>query len=249
MKYLLPFLVALIALPSLADTPKPEVELAHFWISKGERAALQELKKAIETRGGSFTNIEIDDYDKLRALIVERLSLGYPPAITQWLAGDDMKTLHELQAIKPLPSTWNNQTLDHVLFPEVLEAISLNNSITGIPIGIHIQNMAFYNTKIYNSLNLPLPKTWRDFLEQAKVIKQAGYTPLALATEPWHLRLAFNPILIEELGHLGFQDFYSEDQPIAKWRDQLLSAFDIFLKLKPYTEPKYAHYKWNRPLS
>lgn len=245
MKYLFSFLVAFITLPSLADTPKPEVELAHFWVSQGERAALQELKKAIETRGGSFTNIEIDDYDKLRALIVERLSLGYPPAITQWLAGDDMKALHELQAIKPLPSTWNNQALDNLLFPEVLEAISLNNSITGIPIGIHIQNMAFYNADIYNSLNLPLPKTWQEFLEQAKTIKQAGHTPLALATEPWHLRLAFNPILIEELGHLGFQDFYSEDQPIAKWRDQLLSAFDIFLKLKPYTEPKYANYKWN----
>lgn len=245
MKYLAPILIALASSSSLADTLKPEVELAHFWISQGERAALQELQKTIEARGGSFTNVEIDDYDKLRALIIERLSLGYPPAITQWLGGDDMKSLHEQNAIKPVPSTWHEQPLDAILFPEVVDAISLNNNITGIPVDIHIQNMAFYNAKIYNSLKLPLPKTWSEFLEQAKIIKQAGYTPLALATEPWHLRLAFNPLLIEKLGHAGFQDFYNEELGIAKWREGLLQAFDIFLKLKAYVDPKYAKYKWN----
>ncbi|SKA72521.1 glucose/mannose transport system substrate-binding protein [Thiothrix eikelboomii] len=245
MKYLLPLLLAFTPVSLLADTTKPEVELAHFWISRGERAALQELEKAIEQRGGNFTNIEIENYDKLRALIVERLSLGYPPAITQWLGGDDMKLLHEMHAIKPLPSTWQEQPLATLLFPEVLEAISLNDQITGIPIGVHIQNVAFYSAKIYNSLKLPLPKNWSEFLEQAKIIKQAGYTPLALATEPWHLRFIFNPLLIEKLGHLGFKEFYSEEKPIAKWREGLLQAFDIFLKLKPYVDPKYAHYKWN----
>lgn len=245
MKYLIPLLLAFTSIPLLADTPKPEVELAHFWVSRGERAALQELQTAIEQRGGSFTNIEVENYDKLRALIVERLSLGYPPAITQWLGGDDMKSLHEMHAIKPLPSTWQEQSVANLLFPEVLEAIYSNNHITGIPIGIHIQNMAFYNAEIYNSLKLPLPKTWPEFLEQAKIIKQAGYTPLALANEPWHLRLAFNPLLIEKLGNSGFQEFYNEELPIAKWREGLLEAFDIFLKLKPYVDPKYANYKWN----
>ena len=227
------------------EKPVTEVELTHWWKSGGERAALDEIRQAVEARDAKFIDTAIDDYDLLRARIVDRLSQGYPPAMTQWLAGNDLLELSSIDAIQDAPSLWRGDKLEDILFPEVLANISRNGKISGIPVGIHIQNTAFYNGDIYRKLNLEIPETWSQFLDQAKKIKAAGYTAIALSDEPWQLRFIFNTMLMEQLGVEQFQQFYEESLPIAHWKEILHSTLDQFFQLHDYVDAGHKKRLWN----
>lgn len=242
------FLLGILVLFPVAAEDKanpPEVELVHWWKSGGELAALAEIRKAVEARDVKFVDTAIDNYDLLRARIIERLAEGYPPAMTQWLAGNDLLQLSSIGGVQRVPALWRNEKLEDILFPEVLSEVSQNGTAYSIPVGIHIQNMAFYNAEIYRKLSLKVPDTWQEFLEQAEKIKQAGYTAISLSDEPWQLRFIFNAILMEQLGVQGFQDFYDETKPVRQWQAALYKSIEIFLKLFPYSDPGQKGRLWS----
>ncbi|HPQ95656.1 MAG: carbohydrate ABC transporter substrate-binding protein [Thiothrix sp.] len=221
------------------------VELTHWWNSLGERAALDEIRQAVEQGGARFVATPIATYDLLRERIIERLAYGYPPAITQWLAGQDMLALVTVDAIEPVPARWRGAALEAILYPEVLAEVSLRGKIAAIPVGVHIQNTAYYNAAIYRRLGLALPENWDVFLQQARRIKAAGFTPIALSDEPWQLRFVFNDILMGKAGTTGFQYFYAEQNPLGSMRTALLESMETFLALRALVDPGHVGRLWN----
>ncbi|MCB1637713.1 MAG: carbohydrate ABC transporter substrate-binding protein [Thiothrix sp.] len=238
-----------VGLPVQAATPAAEsieVELTHWWTSPGEQAALNEIRKAVEKRGARFIATPIDTYDHLRERIIERLAQGYPPAMTQWLAGRDMLALVEVDAIEPAPSHWRGEALEDILYPEVLAEVALNGAIAGIPVGVHIQNTAFYNAAIYRQLGLTMPDSWAMFLQQAPRIKAAGFTPIALSDEPWQLRFIFNDMLMGKTGSAGFQRFYDERNPVGDMRSTVREVMTTFLSLRRFVDPGHVGRLWSK---
>lgn len=227
-----------------AEPEKTEVELTHWWTSAAEQAALKEIADVINSRGAVFTTIPVQGFQTVREKVLQQITNGYPPAVTQWLGGKNLLVLNRIHSIRYLPEQWRGEKLSDLLFPEVLKEESSGGKMAALPVAIHIQNTAFFNGPIYRELALPLPKSWKDVLEQAAIIKKAGYTPLALSAEAWQLRMLFNTILIEQIGAEGFAEFYDPEKKIDQWQTQLGKALATFSQLKAYVDRPEQEIGW-----
>ena len=240
-----------IAFNASANSPvekEPEVELTHWWNHPGEISALNEIKKAVEARDGKFVDTKVASWDKLRSSVINRLTMGYPPAITQWLGSNEGLGLNGIKAVYSAPAKWRGKSLKDTLFEEVFDSMVDGDKLISLPLGIHIQNSALYNAAIYKELDLPLPASWEMFLEQAKVIKAAGYVPIALSNEVWQLYMVFNTILLDQIGLQDHLKLYKEDQSMEKWRAPLEASFNVLLKLKQFADEGHKARSWNNAI-
>lgn len=226
-------------------TEKPEVELTHWWNHSGEVAALNEIKRAVEARGGKFVDTKMPSWDKLRSSVINRLTVGYPPAITQWLGSREGLGLDGINAVYSPPAVWRDEPLKDVLLTKVFNDMVSDEKLVTLPLGIHIQNAALYNAAIYKELDLPLPSSWQMVIEQAPIIKAAGYIPLALSTETWQLLMVFNAILLDEVGLENYRLLYWEGRFMEKAKQPLIRAFNTLLTLKQFADSDHKGRSWN----
>lgn len=157
-KIIMTVLTSLLATLSNAVAQTPEVELTHWWNTPGELAALNTIKSEVIKRGGKFRDVKIKSWDELHKSTINRLELGYPPAVTQWLSGTDLVELSDLKAITHPPESWRGEKTADVLFKEVFRDNQYSGKLINIPLGIHVQNSALFNADIYRKLKLPLPR-------------------------------------------------------------------------------------------
>lgn len=238
------YLSCFILCCSLCQAKQAEVELMHWWNQPGEIQALKVIKKAVEHRGGKFVETRISSWDKLRSSIIERISFGYSPAATQWLVDDDISELNSIKAIKPLPSRFHGKAIKDILLDQVYQDITKNGQLLSLPLGIHIQNISIFNAHIYSELKLALPSTWSEFLEQAPVIQNAGYIPIAVSQELWQFNMLFEAIMIEQLGPNNFKHLYDRGSSIKHLREPLIKSMSIFLALKKYSDKSQRQRNW-----
>ena len=229
----------------MANDSQAEVELTHWWNQPGEIQALNEIKKAVEQRGAKFVETRIASWDTLRTNILKRISMGYQPAVTQWLADDYLFSFDQMSAIYPTPAKWRGQAIEEILFDEVYNGLSTDNGLVGLPMGIHILNAALFSKKIYEELRLSPPQSWNEALAQAPIIQKAGYIPIALSNETWQLQILLNAIMLGELGAKDYKQFFVKTQSIKKWRKPLLRSFETFLALKQYTDTAARTRSWS----
>ena len=225
----------------------PLVEIQHWWGSYGELSALNEIEQAVLNNGGAFEASKVSRIKYIENL-VEQSSLGYLPGAAHWLGGKESDTLKKQNIIVYVPSKLNGKFLKSFLHKEVYEDISDGDNILSLPVGVHLQNRAYYNKRIYDELKLKPPGSWSEFIEQAKVIKAAGYTPLALpsnVSRAWQMRNLIDSIMIGHYGGDFFKNFYDEKKSIGGLRDRLVNVFDFLLSLKKYSSDSHSNNKWN----
>jgi len=223
------------------------VDFNHWWASKGELAAVNEIKKAVVKRGGKFEETNIVGYDNFRIGVIERFNLGYPPSVVQWLGGKELQQFKDQGMLLPLPKLVGDKKIEDVLFDDVISELSADGDISMLPVGIHIQNIVYYNAKIFNELKLTPPSTWKQFLQQAKTIKKAGYTPIAVnSTDKWQLSMLLDSLLLTHGGEKLYQEIFFQKKPINKWRDALILVLNDLLKLKEFTDSKHNEFKWDK---
>lgn len=225
-------------------SPIPRIEILHWWRMPGEIKSLDEIAKAFTDRGGIFKSVTTKNFSAQRGRVLERISLGYPPAVAQWLGGNDLDALRDFEALQPLPKQWRQHPTEHILFPEVKDNISRDGDLWALPIGIHIHNTIYYSKAIYEQLELPLPTNWQTFLEQAPTIKAAGYAPLAVSDEPWQLQLVFNAILLEKAGASGFMQYYDDHRRIHDIAKAVEMSLSMIRQLRKFTDDDTISKTW-----
>lgn len=232
-----------------ADTPPavtPVVELTHWWVSDGELAALAEIERGIQQRGGAFEPSRLENFDTHRKNIIERINLNLRPAATHWLGGSELLYLSQVDILTPIPEKVADQRPGDFLFDEVIQQISVDNTPAALPVGIHLWNTAYYNAHIFRELGLTPPQTFEELLQHAEKIKAAGYVPLAIGSDAWQLQFLLETSLMRLGGKQGFDQVYNENGDIAAARSLLINAFESVLKLKPYTSARHANQKWHQ---
>lgn len=232
-KFLLPCLLA--TAPVQAQT----IDILHFWTNPGEQAALKVFQESFEERGGEWHSSERSNVDEVRRTAIEWISDGIPPTAIQWHAGASIVTLRELGVIRSLDDIIDTSGYRNAIHPIVLSAIESDGELTAVPINIHGDNWAWYNAGIYRSLGLEIPASWSEFLEQAAIIKEAGYIPLAIGGNNWEQRLLFNTVMVDAGGGALYRAV-SEGTPLSpEQHDQLVKAFEVFLALGDFVSPDF----------
>lgn len=113
-----------------------------------------------------------EDYNNL---VRTRLASGDMDDLLLYNSGALFKQLNPSQYFVDIS---NDKELVDRLDETFLETVSADGAVYGIPFSSSQAGCILYNKEIYKELNLEIPHTWDEFLENCKVIKESGQTPV-----------------------------------------------------------------------
>ena len=231
--------------PAMAQAAgaSPAIDLAHYWISPGERAALDIFKQAFVEGKGAWSESVSDDYEFMKRDVVGRIAVGLAPSALWWGAEDRgfTKLLDFLRPIDQIaPAGWAQH-----LNATAMELIGAPGKARYLPITIHNENWSWYNARVYRKLGLPLPVTWAQFLRQAPVLAAEGIVPLAVSDQPWTVRLLWTTIVAGVAGRELYLQLLVNANTEALDDPRMQRALRTFLELRrwssrPGTAPTWA---------
>ena len=224
---------------------QPIIELLHVWSTENELAALGAFKEATVADGANWSDYSIgNNMVGLQAEFTERVAIGAPPNIVQWIVSTEMKVLVENGVFRLVED--KNQFYKENLLPEIYELIEMDGGLSGIPVGIHIQNHIAYNTDILERFNLRQAESWEQLIGYGDILAEKGIKLIAVSDYPWQLRTLFISILSSILTADEFQTFQTETLPLIQLRDKIEEALEIFFALKQYANTDGYNLHWQK---
>jgi len=224
------------------------VEIFSWWTGAGEEDGLLALIDLFEE---THDDIEIENAavaggagTNAKAVLATRMQGDDPPSTFQvhggaelnmsWVEADKMEPLNDLYE--------DNDWLDK--FPEeLIELVSEGDDIYSVPVNIHRGNVMFYNMEVFEEHDIEVPTTIDEFLEVAKVLEEAGITPLALGDkESWTPTQILENVLVAELGTEDYGKLFAGD--IEFTDERVVHAIEDFGKILEYVNEDHASRNW-----
>ena len=242
-------LVSLLVLAGLVSAR--QLIIFHWWTAGGEREAADAMFDVFKCK---HPDVEIVENPvaggggvSLRVVLQSRLAAGIPPDTWQTLGGAELKSYVDGGYLVPIDDLWNELGYSKVIPKPLENAVTIEGHHYTIPLNMHIQNILYYNKKLFKELGLKPPKTYEELLEVAKKIKQAKpkMYPLALGTkEKWEAAFVFDSILLEVGGPEHYVKLYKGERDVKK-DEAFRKALELFKGLIPYIYPYHATLTWD----
>ncbi|MER3459540.1 MAG: ABC transporter substrate-binding protein, partial [Chloroflexota bacterium] len=236
-------------------TPEPKKQqllIFHWWTAPGEREAADAMFKAFKDK---YPDIEIVENPvpggggvSHRVVLQARITAGIPPDTFQTLGGAELKNYVDSNVLQPLDDFYRRLGYDKVIPGPLLKAVTVNGHPYVVPLNMHIQNILYYNLKLFNELGIQPPTTFAELLAACDKIKTSkpDMTCLALGSkEKWGDAFVFDSILLEYGGPEYYVKLYKGEVDVttdATYR----KALEDFAKLRPYINADHAGLTWDQ---
>ncbi|NLJ86832.1 MAG: carbohydrate ABC transporter substrate-binding protein [Firmicutes bacterium] len=198
-------LVAALVLVMSASVSIQAAEMWHYWLSGGEKEALDAfLDKAREL----YPNVEFTERgipgstSEMRRQLGAAFMANDPPELYQSAIGYDMKSYVDAGRLEPIDDIWEAVNGDEIFSEGLQRMVKFDGHAYGIPLNTHVISHIFYNKHIFEKYDLDIPTTWDEFKEVSKTLRENGIEPFAAATS-WTLTHFYAP-LITVLGPEGY---------------------------------------------
>lgn len=243
---------------SSATTQSGVVELFSWWARVGESDALGALMREHQSRfpGDSMINASAELSGLARKTLRERLLRGEPPDSFQANIGLDLMQWVIVNGLDgresrllPLDDELSNISELRQNLPKALvELLSYDGRLYGVPSNVHRINSVFYNKHVFRTYGLSEPRTVDDLMAAGERLKQAGIPLFALGSrESWTLSLfVFECLLIAREGHQFYQDFFHGG--MRPNDPKLRATLQAALKLLDYANADHARLSWLQSL-
>lgn len=225
-----------------------DLEVMHWWTSKGESAAVSQFAKAFDNdgHGDHWIDSAIAGGPQSRAATMQRILGGDPPGAAQFNPGRQYEDLIKNNLLLDLTPLADKEGWNKVIRPPAIAAAChVNGHWWCVPVNIHSWNWAWVSLPVLKKSGVPVPNNVEEFLKEAPKIKAAGFIPFAIGGEPWQIDGAFTVIQTAMLGH-------KKRDLVVKGKDLKLAAgpemkkvFETFKSLKQYSDPGSANRNWN----
>ena len=216
-----------------------QVEVFSWWTGAGEQEGLLAMAADFEAKnpGIKFVNAAVSGGagTNAKAILANRLQAGNPPDSYQRHAGLELADDIKAGKVEDLTKLFETNGWKDKLPKGLLDAITIDGKIYSVPVNIHRANLIWFQPKTLQALGISgPPKTWKEFLDQAKTIKAKGKTPLAVGPA-WTQKHLLETVLLGELGPEkytglwnGTTDWKAADVTAAlKMFKDVLAASDI----------------------
>ncbi|WP_417824858.1 ABC transporter substrate-binding protein [Thalassospira lucentensis] len=220
-------------------------EVLHWWTSGSEQAALAEVRKAFEAKGGTWVDTPIAGGSNARAAAVNRMLGGDPAAVFQFSIGQQLRELADQGLLANVGKIADEENWDEKLPPLIVKAAKYDGNYIAAPINIHGENWMFYNKAVLEDAGIDVPTSWDDFIAAAEKLKAAGVTPIGLGGQPWQERIMFNSVLLGVGGREFYADLYSTLDDDLLESDTMHQVFETFAALKPFVDESSPGRNWN----
>ena len=205
-------MLTLCANASAVDTP--QAEILHWWSSKGEAAALNIFIEAFKSRGGHFYDSKKDDQVASREEAIERLGKGYPPTLTQWNAGRDVREFYDFGLTSAITEPKIVEKLTESLPRAILDTVMYKDEIVALPINIHSENWMWYSNELIDYQASMISNNWKGLIDHGKELAKKDIPLLAVGDQSWQVRILFSSLFLGISRDL-YKDVYLKRDPSA----------------------------------
>jgi glucose/mannose transport system substrate-binding protein len=258
MKKILSMLIVLslfVGIGVVAAEEERKLEIFHWWVGPGEREAADEWFKALHAK---YPEVEVVENPVAggggvshRVVLQGRLAAGLPPDTFQALGGAEIKAYVDGGYLLPLDDLWKELDYKNVIPGPLANTFTFDGKFYGIPLNMHIQNILYYNKKLFDELGLQAPKTFDELMAAAAAIKKAKpeMHPLGLGTkEKWEAAFVLDAILLGEGGPEYYVKLFKGEIDV-KTDATFRAALEKLAQLKEYTYPFHSNLTWDQSVS
>jgi multiple sugar transport system substrate-binding protein len=175
----------LLAIPiqsSVAATKEP-VTINALMISAEYRATFSQLVRRFNQTNDniklSYKLFLNEDYHAKREACLE--DQNCPVDIFLGFAGYGFEQRASRGQIEPIERLWKQENFDDY-YSKTKKSVTINSKQYGVPISYYPWGF-FYKKSLFKKFNLTPPKSWQEFLQICKVLKEANITPMVMATK------------------------------------------------------------------
>lgn len=245
-KYSLGCAAAVLMMSTSIAQANESVEVLHWWTSGGEAAALNVLKKDLESKGVSWQDMPVagGGGDQARTVLRARVTAGNAPTAVQAL-GFDIQDWAKEGALADLNKLAAKENWDEVV-PKALQRFAKHEGKwISAPVNVHSTNWVWANKKIFDELGLKQPESWDDLVKALDKIKAAGYTAVAHGGQAWQDATIFDAVVLSTGGTDFYQKSMIDLDPAALKSDTMKTVFDRMAKLRSYVDDNFSGRDWN----
>jgi glucose/mannose transport system substrate-binding protein len=228
------------------EAEKDQVEVFSWWTGQGEQEGLDAMIADFKSKnpGIEFINAAVSGGagTNAKAILANRLQAGNPPDSYQRHAGLELADDIKAGKLEDLTKLYEAQGWKDKMPKGLLEAITIDGKIYSVPVNIHRANLIWFVPKTLKDLGLSgPPKTWKEFLTQAKTIKAKGKTALAVGPA-WTQKHLFETVLLGELGTDKYVGLWNGK---TDWKSaEVTAALDTFKQVLAASDIKTSAADW-----
>jgi len=237
--------VVALMMASTAARAAENVEVLHWWTSGGEAAALDVLKKDLESKGITWTDMPVAGGGGTEAMTVlrARVTAGNAPTAVQMLGFDILDWAKE-GALGNLDETAAKEGWDKVI-PTALQQFSkYDGHWIAAPVNVHSTNWVWINKAALDKAGGKEPTNWDELIALLDNFKAQGITPIAHGGQPWQDATIFDAVVLS-LGTDFYKQAFIDLDPAALGGDKMKEAFDRMTKLRSYVDDNFSGRDWN----
>ena len=221
------------------------VEVLHWWTSGGEAAALDVLKKDLESKNISWTDMPIAGGGGSEAMTVlrARVTSNNPPTAVQMLGFDILDWAKE-GALGNLDEIAAKENWDAVI-PKALQQFSkYDGHWIAAPVNVHSTNWMWINKAALDKAGGKAPESWDELIAMLDNFKAQGLTAVAAGGQPWQDATIFDAVVLS-LGDDFYKKAFIDLDSATLGSDKMKEAFDRMTKLRSYVDDNFSGRDWN----
>jgi glucose/mannose transport system substrate-binding protein len=221
------------------------VEVLHWWTSGGEATALEVLKKDLETKGITWSDMPVAGGGGSEAMTVlrARVTAGNPPTSVQSL-GFDITDWAKQGALTNVDEVAEKEKWGDVI-PQALQKFSkYDGHWIAAPVNVHSTNWIWINKAALDKAGGKEPANWDELIALLDKFKEQGITPIAHGGQPWQDATIFDAVVLS-LGNDFYTAAFIDLDPKALGGDKMKEAFDRMTKLRSYVDDNFSGRDWN----
>ncbi|WP_416236952.1 ABC transporter substrate-binding protein [Rhizobium sp. CC-YZS058] len=221
------------------------VEVLHWWTSGGEAAALDVLKKDLETKNISWTDMPVAGGGGTEAMTVlrARVTSGNAPTAVQMLGFDILDWAKE-GSLGNLDDVASKEGWDKVI-PAALQKFSkYDGHWIAAPVNVHSTNWVWINKAALDKAGGKEPQNWDELVALLDNFKAQGIIPIAAGGQPWQDATLFDAVVLS-LGTDFYKQAFIDLDPAALGGDKMKTAFERLAKLRTYVDDNFSGRDWN----
>jgi len=221
------------------------VEVLHWWTSGGEAAALDILKKDLESKGISWTDMPVAGGGGSEAMTVlrARVTAGNAPTAVQMLGFDILDWAKE-GVLANLDEVATQEGWDKVIPPALQAFAKYDGHWIAAPVTAHSTNWIWLNKAALDKAGGKTPTNWDELIALLEQFKQQGIVPIAGGGNAWNVATIFDSVMLS----VG-TDFYKKAMidldPSALGGEQMRQALTRLAQLRAYVDDNFSGREWN----
>ncbi|ATQ74021.1 sugar ABC transporter substrate-binding protein [Massilia violaceinigra] len=225
---------------------RPKAEVIHWWTSGGESAAVKTIADAYRAAGGAWIDTAVAGNEQARAVAVNRIVGGNPPAAAQFNASMQFLDLVEQGMLNHVDDIAAKERWDTTLPAPIRDVIKVKGHYYAVPLNVHMPTWIWYSKAAFKKAGIAKePATMDELFAALDKLKAAGLIALAHGGQSWQENIVFMAVLANVGGKDLYLSVFRDRDPRAIASEPFRQVLLAFKRLKSYVDPGSPGRNWN----